>query len=144
LALRRRSRGNRRLDAQYFTSTALGRWPLVGTADLEGGRAPARQCSAGNLDLAVGDMMEPYATRRHRLRPRRTIDFARRAAPSSAQKALLSSLGRAGGQVFVRVDRAPPPIGSRRNCAAARHVHGLRILDARDLMDYFTAQVRRA
>jgi putative ABC transport system permease protein len=139
-------------DAQYFTSTAFGRWPLVGTAIPDVWAAVSAGTAvlvSGNLDLAVGDMLQlstPHGAIALRVGGR-TIDFA-----SPRGTIILSrELYRAHWddaqvtRVFVRVvpGAATDPV----RAAIAQQLgmsYGLRILSTRDLMDYFTAQVRRA
>ena len=143
-------------DAHYFTTTAFGRWPLIGVARpdvwdaLNAGTAVLISSSfAVNLRLGVGDALN-LKTPQGPLTlpvagvivnfssPRGTIVMSRDLYRRHWRDAQVT-------RVFVRV--APGADASATRSAIAHRlgaVYGIRIGSARDLMDYFAAQVRRA
>jgi putative ABC transport system permease protein len=143
-------------DARYFDGTAFGQWPLVGArlddvwGAVRNGTAVLISSSfALNLGAAVGDTLRldtptgPLAVRVAGVTfnfssPRGTIVMSRdlyRTRWNDPQT----------NRVFVRAAPGAEPAAVR--AAIARQLgrtYGLRIVSARDLIDYFAVQVRRA
>jgi len=143
-------------DAHYFSTTAFGRWPLVGAAvpevweTVKAGTAILISSSfAMNLAIGVGDVLR-LETPRGPLSLRVggvTVNFS---SPRGTV-VMTRELYRAHwndpqvNRVFVRA--APGvDIADVRGAIAQQlgRAYGLKIVSARDLIDYFAAQVRRA
>jgi putative ABC transport system permease protein len=143
-------------DARYFDSNAFGRWPLVGaaqrdvwTAVRDGTAVLISSSLATNLGVAVGDAIE-LATPSGRLplqvagitvnfsSPRGTIVMSRDRYRSHWHDPQVT-------RVFVRVADGSDAMAVRGAIAQQLGpVYGVRIGSARDLLDYFASQVRRA
>jgi putative ABC transport system permease protein len=143
-------------DPHYFTTTAFGRWPLIGAArpgvwdTLSAGTAVLVSSSfAVNFGVTVGDALQ-LQTPQGRLTlpiagvsvnfssPRGTIVMSRSLYRRYWRDAQVT-------RVFVRVAAGADAAAVR--SAIARRLgltYGIRIGSARDLMRYFADQVRRA
>lgn len=143
-------------DGAYFRTTAFGRWSLIGSAQgdvwdaVGAGRAVLVSSSfAHNLGAAVGDTIEletpggPVAVAVAGITtnfssPRGTVIFARELYARHWNDPLVT-------RVYVRVAPGIDPLTVRR--AIARDLgptYGLRIISARELIDYFASAVHRA
>lgn len=143
-------------DPHYFTTTAFGRWPLLGAARpdvwdaLSAGTAVLVSSSfAVNLGVGVGDALQLQTPQgpltlpvagvcANFSSPRGTIVMSRDLYRRYWRDAQVT-------RVFVRV--APGADAAAVRSAIARQLgvaYGIRIGSARDLIDYFAAQVRRA
>lgn len=143
-------------DAQYFESMAFGRWPLVGGAapnlwaSVSSGKAILISSSlAVNLGLGVGDLVKLDTPRGvlaipiggvtvNFSSPRGTVLMVRELYRTYWNDAQVN-------RAFVR--SAPGTnVGELRSEILKRlgPAYGLRIVAAKDLIDYFATQVRRA
>jgi putative ABC transport system permease protein len=143
-------------DARYFTTSAFGRWPLIGAADpqvweeLSAGSAVLISSSFSvNLGARVGDVLHldtpsgPLAVPVAGI----TADFASPRGTIVLSRDLYRARWNDGqvNRAFVRVSPGTDPSAVRTAIAADLGTrYGLRIISANDLMQYFAEQVRRA
>jgi putative ABC transport system permease protein len=143
-------------DAEYFRTTAFGRWPLVGTAapDLwaavsEGRTALVSSSFAVNLGVGVGDLLKLDTPRGPLIvpvggitvnfsSPRGTVLMARELYRTYWNDAQVN-------RVFVRAATGADVTGLRGEILRQLGpTYGLRTVAAPELIDYFATQVRRA
>lgn len=143
-------------DSHYFTTTAFGRWPLVGTAwpDIWGavnaGRAVLVSSSfAVNLGIGVGDVLRLDTPRGALTLPVGgvTVNFSSPRGTVVMARDLYRTYWNDPqvNRVFVRARAGVDVVGVRTAIAQQLGMtYGLRIVSAGDLIDYFAAQVRLA
>jgi putative ABC transport system permease protein len=139
-------------DEQYFTTGAFGSWPLIGATIPDVASAVASGTAvlvSGDLGVRVGDTIElrtpngPLAMRVGGV----TIDFGSPRGTLVVARALLRRYWAdfTVNRVFVRVRTGADPVAVRD--AIVRQLgrtYELRVISASALLEYFSAQTRRA